>query len=80
MIEKEIEKAKNFRPALKHYFISTSASRNAVLQEKVNILDSQHTEKGLFTVDIIFWEDIIGLIVSDNKAFERHYPQHKITP
>jgi len=74
-IEKEIEKAKNFKPALKHYFIAVSTSRNAVLQEKVNILNSQHTEKGLFIVDIIFWEDIIGLVVSDGKAFERHYPQ-----
>lgn len=70
LIEKEIEKAKNFKPALKDYFITTSTSRNAVLQEKVNILNSQHTEKGLFTVDIIFWEDIIGLIVADNKAFD----------
>lgn len=75
LIEKEIEKAKNFKPVLKYYFIATSSSRNAALQEKVNILNSQHTEKGLFSVDIIFWEDIIGLIVSDNKAFERHYPQ-----
>lgn len=74
-IEKEIEKAKTFKPALKHYFIAVSTSRNAVLQEKVNILNYQHTEKGLFMVDIIFWEDIIGLIVSDGKAFELHYPQ-----
>lgn len=74
-IETEIEKAKYFKPALTHYFIATSINRNAVLQEKVNILNSQRNEKGLFPVDIIFWEDIIRLIVSDSKVFEQHYPQ-----
>jgi len=74
-IENEIEKAKNFKPALKHYFIATSTSRNAALQEKVNILNSLHYEKGLFSVYILFWEDIIGLIMTDDKVFERHYPQ-----
>ncbi|NLI93103.1 MAG: hypothetical protein GX434_13225 [Peptococcaceae bacterium] len=74
-IEKEIEKAKNFKPALKHYIIAVSTSRNAGIQEQVNILNFRHNEKGLFAVDIIFWEDIIGLIISDKKAFERHYPQ-----
>ncbi len=73
--EKEIEKAKNFKPPLKHYFIATSLSRNAGLQEKVNMLNCQHNEEGLFTVEIIFWEDIIGLIVSDDKVFKQHYPQ-----
>lgn len=75
LIEKEIEKAKNFKPGLKHYFIATSTSRNAKLQEKVNILNFQHNEEGLFSVDILFWEDIIGLIVSDDKVFAQHYPQ-----
>lgn len=41
-IEKEIEKVKNFKPALKHYLIATSTNRNVRLQEKVNILNSQH--------------------------------------
>lgn len=74
-IEKEIEKAKNFKPELTHYIIAISIDRNARLQEKINILNSQRNEKGLFPVDIIFWEDIIGLIMSDDKTFEQHYPQ-----
>ena len=74
-IEKEIEKAKNFKPELTHYIIVTSINRNARLQEKMNILNSQRNEKGLFPVDIIFWEDIIEFIMSDDKAFEQHYPQ-----
>ena len=47
-IEKEIEKARNFKPALKHYFIAASSSRNAVLQEKINVLNVQHNEKVCF--------------------------------
>lgn len=74
-VEREIEKAENFEPVLTHYIIAVSTNRNARLQEKVNILNSQRNEKGLFSVDIIFWEDIIGRIMSDSKAFEQHYPQ-----
>ncbi|HHV08658.1 MAG TPA: hypothetical protein GXX75_00040 [Clostridiales bacterium] len=75
-IEKEIEKAMGFKPGLKHYYIAASVSRNAVLQEKVNIFNSQcNNEKIPFTVDIIFWEDIIELIMTDGKVFGQHYPQ-----
>lgn len=74
-IEKEIEKAKHFKPALKHYIIAVSTARNARIQEQINSISSRHNEDGLFSVEIIFWEDIIRLIVTDKKIFEQHYPQ-----
>ncbi len=74
-IEQEINKAKDFKPALKHYIIATSMNKSAQLQEKVNILNSQHYDKGMFSVDILFWEDIIALIITDEKVFAQHYPQ-----
>ncbi len=74
-IEKEIEKAKNFKPALSHYLIATSINRKAELQEKVNVLNSQHNEKNLFSISILFWEDIIGTIMTNDEIFEKHYPQ-----
>ncbi|AMJ41420.1 hypothetical protein SAMN02745151_01434 [[Clostridium] propionicum DSM 1682] len=74
-IQKEIDKAKDFTPTLTNYIIATSMKKDARLQEKVNILNSQHFEKGLFSIDILFWEDIIALIVSDEKVFAQHYPQ-----
>lgn len=74
-IEKEIEKAKNFKPALSHYLIATSINKKAELQEKVNILNSKHNEKNLFSIDILFWEDIIGAIITNDEIFEKHYPQ-----
>lgn len=74
-IEQEIEKAEGFRPVLKYYIIATTVKRNAELQEKVNVLNLQRNQVGTFTVEIIFWEDIIGLLKTDKKVLEQLYPE-----
>lgn len=75
-IQKEITKALAFKPVLKRYIIATSMGRNATLQENINALDAQHKEKGLFQIDILFWEDIIKPIMSNDDIFKQHYPQY----
>lgn len=74
-IEQEIEKAQTFKPSLEHYYIACTAKRKAELQEKVNILNQKFLDKGLFTVDILFWEDITGMLKSDRKTLEQLYPE-----
>lgn len=74
-IEQEIEKAEGFRPVLKHFVFATTVKRSAELQEKVNILSLQRAQIGAFTVDVIFWEDIIGLLKTDKKVLEQLYPE-----
>lgn len=74
-IEKEIDKAKNFVPPLNHYIIATSMNKSARLQERINVLNSQHHDQGIFSINILFWEDIIALIITDEKVFAQHYPQ-----
>lgn len=74
-IEQEVEKAAGFKPALKHYIIATTVKRNAELQEKVNVLSLQRSQKRLFTIDIVFWEDIESVLRTDSKALEQLYPE-----
>jgi predicted Zn-dependent protease len=57
-ISKEIEKAIQFNPPLDHFFILTTAQKDAVLEKMVREITEQHKEKELFSVSIWGWEDI----------------------
>jgi len=74
-IEREVEKAVQFKPALAHYYIATTANRHARTQEQVNIFNQHRMANGLFDVDILFWEDIIELIKNDRKVLNNLYPE-----
>jgi len=55
-IQTEIEKAKNFRPALKKLVIATSLPKDKSIEEFVRLQSLQHAQNGLFTIQICFWE------------------------
>ncbi|MPY19911.1 hypothetical protein [Paenibacillus glucanolyticus] len=74
-VEKEIKKAEQFQPILKHYYIATTAKRNARTQEQVNMLNQQRVADGIFGVDVLFWEDIAELLLTSPQTLEQLYPQ-----
>ncbi len=55
-IDKEIEKAKNFRPKLEMLIIATSFGKDGDLEEYVREVNLNHFENGLFRVQICFWD------------------------
>jgi hypothetical protein len=57
-INVEIEKAKKFRPALGHLVIATSLYRDKEIEEYVRECSQANQHKGLFSVQICFWEFI----------------------
>ncbi|MEX0314634.1 MAG: hypothetical protein AB3N18_10680 [Allomuricauda sp.] len=69
-ILKEVEKAKTFKPILKTYYIATTSSRDADIQEFVRELDEKHTSNGFFEIDIFFWEDIVDLLDENKKTYD----------
>lgn len=75
IVEKEVEKARQFKPELKYYYIATTAKRNAKTQEKVNLLSQQRVAIGLFNVEVLFWEDIAALLLTAPNILEQLYPQ-----
>lgn len=75
IIEEEIKKAEDFDPAIKIFFIATTASTDAALQKQVRLISKDRTNKGKFPVGILFWNDIVQEIVSNEKIFKKHYPQ-----
>lgn len=64
----EIEKAKAFRPPLKRYVIATTAKKDATLEEFVRLRDVENRKRGLFSIDVKSWEDIVDMLERHKKV------------
>ncbi len=64
-IEAEVGKAEGFDPPLSHYIVATTTPRDAKVQKSVRKLSDSRHEKGLFTVDIVSWDDTVDRIYED---------------
>lgn len=73
-VEAEVEKAEQFKPPLAQYTIATTAPRDAFVQQKVRELTEAHSAKGLFPVNILFWEDICSRLANYPAVVQKHYP------
>ncbi len=63
-IEIEIEKAKLFYPPLVKLVIATTAEKDVRIEEFVRKKDEELREKGLFSLDIKSWGDIVCMLES----------------
>lgn len=57
-ILEEIAKAEQFKPMLTRYIFATTAARDSKTQEIVRLISKERKNRGAFSVDIFFWEDI----------------------
>lgn len=55
-IDQEIFKALSFKPQLKKLIIATSLNKDRQIEEHVRLKNQEHIEKGLFTIQMCFWE------------------------
>jgi hypothetical protein len=65
-IEDEIKKATTFCPALKKYYIATTANKDAKIETYFRQKNLENIVNGLFEVHLFCWEDIVPLI-DENK-------------
>jgi len=65
-IDAEIEKAKEFKPALNKLVIATSLPKDQKVEEHVRLKSVENLEAGLFSIQICFWE-----------FFERKLPEYQ---
>lgn len=68
------EEAEKFEPPLTMFYIATSCDNSAKLQKEVRQYSSERTDKGLFSVSIIFWEEIIEDISKSPETIKKYYP------
>lgn len=57
-IEKEISLAKNFKPKLKEYIITTTSVTDVKIQEYCREVTLEHKKKNMFSVKVCFWKEI----------------------
>lgn len=68
-ITEEIEKAKEFKPPLKKYYLATTAVNDAKIQEFVRSKNIEQKRNGLFEVHLFAWETIVNLIEENKNTY-----------
>lgn len=73
---KEIAKAEKFSPPLEKWIFATTAPTDAKLQKHARELSIERQTKGLFSVDVLGWEEIQALLVDAPDVIAEFYPEH----
>jgi hypothetical protein len=74
-VSAEVLAAESFQPPLDELYIVTTAKRDAPTQKAVRMLSAARAKVGKFTVDILFWDDIVQDLLLDLAIFRKHYPE-----
>jgi hypothetical protein len=69
-IDREIEKAKSFKPALKKFYFATTANKNGEIEEYIRIKDVESRTNGLFEIHLFSWEEIVALIDQNKRTYD----------
>ncbi|MDD5036527.1 MAG: hypothetical protein PHE55_17420 [Methylococcaceae bacterium] len=72
----EVAKAERFSPKLDKWIFATTAPADAKLQKTARELSVERRAKGLFSVDVLAWEEIQALMVSEPEVIAEFYPEH----
>jgi hypothetical protein len=75
-VQSEIAKAEKFSPKLHHWIFATTAPADATLQKAARELSSTRLAKGLFSVDVLGWEEIQALLATAPEVITEFYPEH----
>jgi tetratricopeptide (TPR) repeat protein len=62
-LRREVGKAKGFPQPLRHYIFAHTGQRSTILQEEALRLTADHQQAGLFSVDVMGWEDFEDLLL-----------------
>jgi hypothetical protein len=57
-IDEEVEKAKTWKPGLKHFIIATTAPNDEKVQEHARTITKAHKKAKLFSVEVASWNEL----------------------
>lgn len=72
----EIAKAEKFSPQLDKWIFATTAPADATLQKAARELSVERRANGLFSVDVLGWEEIQALMAGAPEVITEFYPEH----
>jgi len=73
-VKEEIEKAKKFEPKLNQYIIATTGPHDGKLDELERKITDEHIKLGLFTVHIVYWDEIISKLSDNVDLIVKYFP------
>ena len=71
-IQTEIERAKSFKPLLKHLILATTAEKDVKIEEFVRVQDEKLRRSGYFSLDVNSWEDIVFLLDQNRSVLNQY--------
>lgn len=71
----ELAKAEKFQPALRHWIFATTAPVDVNLQTAARELSVTRAPAGLFTVEVLGWEEIQALMATTPEVVKEFYPE-----
>ncbi len=72
-IDAEVADAKNFKPALKAFYILTTAPDDTGLLEHVRKINERHVIEKLFEVVLLGWGEIVRRATLDPQVADKHF-------
>lgn len=57
-IRKEVGKALTYPQTIKKYALCTTSRKDRALEDEVMRINKEHAEKGLFTIELMYWEEM----------------------
>lgn len=72
----EIAKAEKFSPKLDKWIFATTAPADVTLQRAARELSVKRRAEGLFSIDVLGWEEIQALMAGAPEVITEFYPEH----
>ena len=72
-IDADVQKATQFMPPLKRFYILTTAPDDIALQKHVRAVNERHAQQGLFEVCVFGWAEIMRRATLDSSVMAKHF-------
>jgi hypothetical protein len=79
-LDEEVKKAKKFKPALKVFYLVSTAPDDHPLQEHARLITQRHQTKGLFTVAVIGWRELVRRATRHGHVAAKHFGSYSSGP
>jgi hypothetical protein len=79
-LDKEVAKAKKFKPALKAFYLVSTAPDDQLLQEHARLITKRHQKEGLFIVAVIGWGELVRRATRHQHVAAKHFGSYSPGP
>jgi len=78
LIKNELAKTEKFTGNITTLYIATIQEPDQALQAQARIISEERTQKGMSSIALIFWDDIVSALSCNSNVWASHYPSIKM--